>query len=144
VEAMSRGARRGALTAAVFALAAIGGAVGNHLSHRLDAAAISFLVLLVLGAGAAVWLDRLSSNSTPNPSKPQTLSAPKFEVRMKRADRTQIGDHNVIGKNAEAQVSPSSYEFRRTGLGTSEPKYKLRIKSGDQIQIGDYNQQDNH
>jgi hypothetical protein len=103
---MSRAVRRSVLTAAVFALAAIGGAVGNHLSHRLDAAAISFLVLLLLGTGAAVWLDRLNSTSTTRSANPHLSSssrkrdqsgggASENNVLIKRGKGSQIGNGNV-------------------------------------------------
>jgi hypothetical protein len=116
--AMGTGMRRSVLTASVFVLAAAGGAVGNQLSHRLDTAAVSFGVLVVLGTAAAVWLDRTALPGTPptgaatsrsaqsegssgplddsrhtNPGRTESINQVSF---LGDAEDIQIGDHNTM------------------------------------------------
>jgi RIP homotypic interaction motif len=112
---MSTTTRRGLLTAAVFVLAAIGGAIGNQLSQRLDAAAVSFAVVLVLGAAAAIGLDRVSQRSAvsiagqPDASassneqsvprssdEPSAATMTNFDVRIRRGKNIQIGNNNEM------------------------------------------------
>ena len=86
---MSRRLRRSLLTACVFALAGIGGAVGSHVTGRVDSAAVAFVVLLMVGGAAAAYLDWKSEAKRPR------VTVPSAAIDARRASRFQIGNNNV-------------------------------------------------
>ena len=89
---MSRGLRRGVLASFVFIIAGIGGAVGNHVTGKITPTAVVFVILLIIGALAAVLLDRVASSGA---SKESQATPGMHSVDARGSNAFQIGDHNV-------------------------------------------------
>jgi hypothetical protein len=105
---MSRRLRRSMLASAVFILAGVGGAVGNHITDKITPAAIAFVALLILGGLVALAFDHLTGNEKAADLHDAPV-APSVDARWAKA--VQIGNHNVqINRDelpkTEGQVKP--------------------------------------